>query len=83
MSILDKFNRVDLHGKTVLLFQKGEYISGIDYYSLKVNLYTMPGFLVELAYSPYLDKIEKIEVITDNARLTKHLVNIEIETLLT
>ncbi len=82
MSLLDKFNLADLQGKTVLLFKEGEFISSIDYYSKKVNLYSMPGFLVELYYSPYLDKIETIETITDHARLTKHLINIEIENLL-
>lgn len=81
MSILDKFNLVDLHGKSVLLFEEGDFITSVDYYAQKVNLYAMPGFLVELYYSPYLNKIEKIEAITDNSALAKHLQNIEIETL--
>jgi len=50
-SLQDKFNLVDLHGKAVLLHENGEYISTREYYAQKVNLYSMPGFLVEVFYS--------------------------------
>jgi len=78
MSVQDKFNLADLHGKAVLIWEQGEYISTREYYAQKVNLYSMPGFLVELFYSPYLNKIQKIEVVTDSKRLNKHLEGIEL-----
>jgi hypothetical protein len=81
MSILDKFNQVDLHGKSVLIWENGEYISTREYYAQKVNLYSMPGFLVELFYSPYLYKIQKVEVVNDSKRLNKHLENIDLSEL--
>ncbi|MBL7871369.1 MAG: hypothetical protein JNM78_07150 [Cyclobacteriaceae bacterium] len=45
-ALIEKFNLVDLHGKGVLLYEHGEYISTRFYYAKKVNLYSMPGFLV-------------------------------------
>jgi hydroxymethylpyrimidine pyrophosphatase-like HAD family hydrolase len=81
-SLLDKFNQVDLHGKSVLVCENGEYISTREYYGMKVNLYTMPMFLVEVYYSAYLNKIERIEVVTDTKKLSKHLESIEIGDLL-
>ena len=81
MSLIEKFNLVDLHGKGVLLYEHGEYISTRFYYAKKINLYSMPGFLVELFYSPYLNKIEKIEVVSDSKKLTKHLENIQLNDL--
>lgn len=76
-----KFNQADLNGRADLLHENGEYISTREYYAQKVNLYSMPGFLVELFYSPFLNKIEKIEVVTGSKPLHKHLENIEISEL--
>jgi hypothetical protein len=81
ISILEKFIQVDLNGRAVLLHEFAEFLSTKEYYSMKVSLYSMPGFLVELFYSPYLNKIERIEVLTDLKRLNKHLENIEINEL--
>ena len=77
-SLLNKFNQVDLQGRIVLVHEFGEYISTGEYYSMKVNLYTMPGFLVELFYDPHLNKIDRIEIVNDNKPLNKYLTQIEI-----
>jgi len=81
-SLLEKFNQVDLNGKAVLIWENGEYISTREYYSMKVNLYTMPGFMVELFYHAFLNKIERIEVLTDDKRLNQHLDQIGIMDIL-
>jgi hypothetical protein len=77
-SLLDKFNQVDLNGKAVLIWENGEFISTRKYYSMLVNLYTLPGFIVEVFYYAYLNKIKRIEVVTDDKLLNQHLDQIGI-----
>lgn len=78
MKLQDKFNIIDLHDKALFVWENGEYLSTREYYSMKVNLYALPGFLVEVFYSPYLNKIQRIEIVEDPKRLAKHLENIQI-----
>jgi len=75
---LDLFNAVDFHGKAVMIFEQGEFISTRFYYQMAVNLYVMPGFMVEVYYSQYLNKIERIEVLKEDKQIERHLDQIEL-----
>lgn len=72
------FETADKHGKAVLIHDHGEYVSTRQYYSMKVNLYMMPGFMAEIYYSPYLNQIERIELLEDPKKLDRHLDQIDI-----
>jgi hypothetical protein len=75
------FNSVDTHGRAVLLWDHGEFITSRSYYGYKVNLYTMPGFYVELYYREDTNQIEKIEALNTSTELNKFLVEINFHEL--
>ncbi|MCA6368236.1 MAG: hypothetical protein IM618_14430 [Cytophagales bacterium] len=77
-NIKDLFFESDKHGRAVLIQEHGEYVSTRQYYSMAVNLYLMPGFMAELFYSPYLNRIMRIELLTDDNKLERHLEQIDI-----
>ncbi|MCA6372191.1 MAG: hypothetical protein IM631_12500 [Cytophagales bacterium] len=62
----------------MLIQEYGEFVSTRYYYSMAVNLYLMPGFMAELFYSPYLNRIKRIELLTDEKQLDHHLDQIDI-----
>ena len=70
------FNEVDDQGRANLVWEHGEFIVTREYYGNKVNLYTLPGFYVQIIYSPDLLKIIKIEQTND---LNKFLPAIDIQ----
>jgi hypothetical protein len=80
MSLLEQFNQVDIHGKMNLVNDYGEFIlTRFDYYKQNINLYSLPGFHVEIYYSPSENKIVKIESVNDNRSLDKYLPYIELK----
>lgn len=51
MTLHEKFNMVDTHGKANLIWENGEFLITISYYRQKVNLYALEGFYAEIFYS--------------------------------
>jgi hypothetical protein len=80
-SLINLFNQVDTHGKAVMVWEHGQFISTREYYEMKVNLYNLPGFMVEIYYHPLLNKIERIEILNDTKNLESHIKNIKITDL--
>ncbi len=78
MTLLEKFNIVDLNGRMNLTNEDGEFIVSRVYYNQKINLYALPGFYVEVYYQPDINKIIKIEAITSHDELNKYLPYIDI-----
>jgi hypothetical protein len=78
VNLLGKFEMVDIHGKMNLINEQGEYIISIEYYRNKLNLYALPGFYAEIYYDPDINRIIKIESITDIRGLNKYLPFVEV-----
>lgn len=65
------------------LYQEGEFIMSIRYYSYKINLYKLDDKFMEVFYNHALDKVEKIDELdsgstrmkfyTDQIRLPKNV----------
>lgn len=79
MTLLDKFNSVDLNGRAALTWENGEFIVAREYYRMKVCLYSLPGFYVEVAFDLETNIIERVEAFTDQNRLEKYLPFIELK----
>lgn len=65
MTLLDKFNTVDLNGRAILTWEHGEFIVAREYYGKKVSLYSLPGFYVEVAFNQEMLIIERVESTTE------------------
>lgn len=79
MNLVEKFNSVDLNERANLTWKNGEFIVGREYYGMKVCLYLLPGFYVEVAFNPITNLIERVEAFTDPKSLDKFLPYIELK----
>jgi hypothetical protein len=79
-STRELFDAVDLHGRSVIIWQKGELLGTIDRYKHKVRLYLVEDFYVELFYRPIEKRIFRIER-SDSRSLKKFLHLIELPDL--
>jgi len=79
MVTLEYFNSVDLNGRAILTWEHGESIVYREYYNRKFSLYALPGFYVEVVYNPALNVIERVEALTEPAKLDKYLPFLEIK----
>ena len=61
MSFTRDFASFELRHKVKLLYDKGEFVMSIRYYSYKVNLYLLDNHYYEVFYHHKYDKIEKID----------------------
>lgn len=77
------FNSINLNTKAEFLFNYGEYISSIEYYGNKVDLYTVGGFYVEAFYGGHTKELEKIEILDERERrLQLYSKDVDIDKLL-
>lgn len=72
MKLEQIFDQVDFHGRANLLWDRGELVLTIDYYSQRVSLYLVESFYVELYFHPEQNEIVKIEK-ASNQSLNKFL----------
>lgn len=59
----DLFYELDMDARAELVWDKGEYISSIDYYGRRVSLFILEGLYVEVFYNPQENVIEEVEVL--------------------
>lgn len=76
------FNFIDLETKAQYVFGYGEYISTIEYYGNKVDLYIVGGFYVEAFFNGKTDDLEQIQILEpDERRLRLYSKNVDIGNL--
>lgn len=71
MSLIRNFVSLKMGDKAKLLYQEGEFVMSIRYYSYKVNLYLLDNHYFEVFYSHKYDRIEKIEVLDQESSRMK------------
>lgn len=64
----ESFRRINLDTKANFVFNYGEYISSIDYYGAKVDLYVVGEFYVEAFYNRETQELEDISILNDSER---------------
>lgn len=74
----EDYDKLELNEKAKLLWDKGDFISHIEYYNQKICLYTFENFFVEVYYSDDENKIENIKTTTDEKRIKLYLKNINL-----
>lgn len=73
------FDSLTLSTQAEVIWDFGEYVASRTYYGFRVNLYAMPGFLVEIYYSGYfLSQIETIKILNDQNILSKYVREVEL-----
>lgn len=73
------FNSINLHTKAEFVFNKGEYISSIEYYGCKVELFIVGGFYVEVFYNLHSEELEEIEILDEQEkRLQLYAASVDI-----
>lgn len=76
------FNSIDLDTKAQFVFNYGEYISSIEYYGRKVDLYIVGAFYVEAFYNAESQELEEIEILEPNERrLQLYSIDVDINSL--
>jgi hypothetical protein len=76
------FNRVNLETKAHFVFNYGEYISSIEYYERKVDLYVVGAFYVKVFYNVESKELKQIEILDpEERRLQLYSVGIDITNL--
>jgi hypothetical protein len=61
----EKFKNMTLDEKTLLIMEKGKFISKGSYSGVEIDLYKLEESFVEIWYDIYMDKISKIEYLQD------------------
>jgi hypothetical protein len=78
----ESFNKVNLETKAHFVFNYGEYISSIEYYGRKVDLYVVGAFYVEAFYNAETQDLEQIEILdSEERRLQLYSVGVDIKSL--
>lgn len=72
------FDGMQTSEKAVLVWEHGECLLTREYYGLQVNLYSMPGFYVEVYYRDDLMRIERIQSLDGVEGLDKFLSRIKL-----
>lgn len=76
------FNSVNLNTKAAFVFGYGDYISSIEYYGRKVDLYIVGAFYVEAFYNGETQELEQIEILEpDQRRLQLYSRDVDINSL--
>lgn len=76
------FNSIDLDTKAHFVFNYGEYISSIEYYGRKVDLYIVGAFYVEAFYNGESQELEQIEILdSEERRLQLYSIGVDIKNL--
>lgn len=76
------FRGIDLDTRAKFLFNYGDYVSSIDYYGQKVDLYVIGAFYVEAFYNAETRELEQIEILdSKERRLQLYSVGVDIKNL--
>ena len=76
------FNFINLETKAAFVFGYGDYISSIEYYGQKVDLYIVGAFYVEAFHNGETQELEQIEILEpDEPRLQLYSKDVDIEDL--
>lgn len=78
----ESFNFIDLETKAQFVFGYGEYISTIEYYGQKVDLYIVGSFYVEAFFNGQTDDLEQIQILEpEERRLQLYSKDVDINSL--
>ena len=78
----DSFSRIDLQTKAEFLFNYGDYITSIEYYGRKVDLFVFGGYYLEAFYNFDTGDLEDIQLLNpENRRLQIYSVGVDIKDL--
>ena len=70
---INTFNKLSIQQKGETVFSSGKYLAVRFYYNYAVNLYLLDDLLIEVFYFSETNKIEKIEVLTDDKILNMYI----------
>lgn len=79
MTMQHIFEMVDLNGKILLIWERGELIGNRTSGTQGVNLYAMPGFLVEVYYTHNV--IHRVEILHGRQPAEEYLEAVSLEEL--
>ncbi len=74
----EDYDKKELNEKAKLLWEKGDFISHIEYYNRRICLYIFEGTYVEVYYSIEENMIENIQTTNDEKRVQLYLMNIDL-----
>lgn len=74
------FEQLSLMDKAQLVWDQGHYITSIEYYQQKINLYSLGAAFIEVIYSPNINEIEAITEATEY-EMRKYIGKIELPTI--
>ncbi len=78
----ESFRSINLETRADFVFGYGEYISSIDYYGRKVDLYVVGKFYVEAFYNIETEELEDIAILeSSEKRLQLYSKSVDIEDL--
>ena len=67
-----EFDKLTLNEKANLIWEKGKLLATGEYYSQRINLYTMYGKLYEVWYDVNENRIAKIQEMKDGRLFRKY-----------
>lgn len=74
-----EFDNLELNKRATLLWEKGEFISHIEYGNRRICLYILEGNYVEVYYSIEENMIENIQITNNEKRIQNYLMNIDLQ----
>ena len=69
------FTEMSLTEKGLILIKKGRHLTQIKDGDYLLNLYSIEDFFVEVYYSVFTNKVDKIEVMSDLTRIDQYIEN--------
>lgn len=67
------FKEMTLVEQGMILLNKGRHLTVLKREGQLLNLYSVDNFFVEVYYSLFSDKIDKIEIVTDYSKIDKYI----------
>lgn len=67
------FKEMTLVDQGMILLNRGKHLTTLKRKGQLLNLYTVDSFFVEVYYSLFSDKIDKIEIVTDYSKIDKYI----------
>lgn len=67
------FRDMSLVEQGLVLIREGKHLTQVKKGNQLLNLYSIEDFFVEVYYSVFSDKIDKIEIMTDLSRIDQYI----------
>ncbi len=77
-----EFSNFPLQQKTYLVFEHGSEVASRQFLYFNIKLYTLFGFFAEIWYVPKNNKIEKVELLSEDEILVLYKKEFDISELL-